>query len=112
MVNDSLGVIANSHMAFADQEKEMARNSKCLRLAELHSIAVDFSKTGVPVQVTLDLFPTKYPDFMEEDKESYESDNILCILYRSVEKEDHNTTPQSAKKSYFDKDLEVEGFDK
>lgn len=121
MVNDTLGVIANSHMAFADQEKEMARSSKCLRLAELHSIAVDFAKTGVPVQVTLDLSPRKYPDFMEkEDKESYESENILGILYRSVRgrlyrsvaKADHNTTPQSAEKSYYDKDLEVEGFDK
>ena len=59
MVNDSLGVIVNSHMAFSDQEKEKARNSKCLRLAELHSIAVDFDKTGVLVQVTLDLFPRK-----------------------------------------------------
>ena len=69
MVNDSLGVIANSHMAFVDQEKEMARNSKCLRLAKLHSIAIDFSKTGVPMQVTLYLFSRKYPDFMEkEDK--------------------------------------------
>ena len=68
MVNDSLGVIANSHLAFADQEKEMARNSKCLGLEEFHSIAVDFAKTGVHVQVTIDLFPRKYPDFMEEDK--------------------------------------------
>ena len=49
IVNDSLGVIANSHMAFADQEKEMVRNSKYLGLVELHSIAVDFAKTGVPV---------------------------------------------------------------
>ena len=64
MVNESLGVIANSHVAFFDQEKEMARNSKCLRLAKLHSIAVDFAKTGVLVQVTLDLFSRKYPDFM------------------------------------------------
>ena len=64
MVNDSLGVIVNSHMAFSDQEKEMARNSKCLRLAKLHSIAVDFAKTGVHAQVTLDLFSRKYLDFM------------------------------------------------
>ena len=49
MVNDILGVIENSHMEFVDQEKEMERNSKCLQLAEIHSIAVDFAKNGVPV---------------------------------------------------------------
>lgn len=112
MVNDNLGNIANSHMAFADQEPEMARSSKCLRLAELHSTAVDFAKTGVPVQVPLDLFPKKYPDFMEkEDKESYKSLTILGKLYRYVLEADIER-PNMAEKTYYDKDLEVEGFDR
>jgi RNA-dependent RNA polymerase len=112
MVNDSLGVIANSHMAFADQEREMARSSKCLRLAELHSTAVDFAKTGVPVQVPVDLFPKKYPDFMEkEDKESYESTSILGKLYRYVTQADI-ARPNIAEKTYYDHELEVAGFDR
>ena len=64
MVNDSLGVIVNSRIAFSNQEKEIARNYKCMRLAKFHYIAVDFAKTGVHAQVTLDLFSRKYLDFM------------------------------------------------
>ena len=37
---------------------------------------------------------------------------MLGIVYRSVAKSGRNTTSQSAEKSYFDKDLEVAGFDK
>ena len=37
---------------------------------------------------------------------------MLGIVYRYVAKADRNTTPQSAKKSYYDKDLEVARFDK
>ena len=48
MVNDSLGIIANAHTAFADKELFKARSSPCLELAKLFSVAVDFPKTGVP----------------------------------------------------------------
>lgn len=111
VIDDNLGIIADSHMAFADQEPNMAKSSKCLRLAELHSIAVDFAETGVPVQIPIDLFPKKYPDFMEkEDKESYESASILGKLYRYVTEADI-ARPHIAEKNY-DEDLEVAGFDR
>ncbi|KAI3883153.1 hypothetical protein MKW92_030412 [Papaver armeniacum] len=47
MINDSLGVIANTHTAFADKEQLKAESKECIELAKLFSIAVDFPKTGM-----------------------------------------------------------------
>ncbi|CAF5065081.1 unnamed protein product, partial [Rotaria sp. Silwood1] len=33
---DNLGLIANSHLAFADQLENGAKNEKCLQLAKMH----------------------------------------------------------------------------
>ncbi|CAF0965632.1 unnamed protein product, partial [Didymodactylos carnosus] len=44
---DNLGLIANRHLAFADQLPLQAKNDKCIQLAKMHSIAVDFAKNGV-----------------------------------------------------------------
>lgn len=49
MQNDQLGRIANLHQVFADLLPEGTKSSKCLQLAHLHSIAVEFSKTGIKV---------------------------------------------------------------
>ena len=50
MANDQLGRIANYHLALADMAPDGLFDERCLHLAELHSTAVDFSKTGVPVR--------------------------------------------------------------
>jgi hypothetical protein len=49
MEQDQLGRIANIHLTIADQKPLGTFDPDCLVLAELHSIAVDFSKTGIPV---------------------------------------------------------------
>jgi hypothetical protein len=49
METDQLGRIATSHQVLADQMADGTLNSSCRLLAEMHSTAVDFSKTGVPV---------------------------------------------------------------
>jgi hypothetical protein len=49
MQSDKLGVIAIKHMILADQNEFGTSHSDCKKLAQLHSTAVDFSKTGVPV---------------------------------------------------------------
>ena len=51
MNSDRLGVIATRHMILADQMSEGTRHPDCKMLAELHSTAVDFSKTGIPVEM-------------------------------------------------------------
>eukprot|EP00249_Psilotum_nudum_P022736 c28629_g2_i1 orf=666-2285(+) len=116
MMNDSLGVIANAHTVFADCEAGRARSPKCIELAKLFSIAVDFPKTGVPAVLPMNLRPKIYPDFMEkEDKQQYKSKQILGKLYRSVKEIDYKQpaalfTREDAKKC-FDKDMEISGFE-
>eukprot|EP00026_Physarum_polycephalum_P000326 Phypoly_transcript_00326.p1 GENE.Phypoly_transcript_00326~~Phypoly_transcript_00326.p1 ORF type:complete len:1110 (+),score=131.29 Phypoly_transcript_00326:1837-5166(+) len=81
--NDALGMIAHSHMATADRESPAHKD--CLHLAHLHSVAVDFPKSGVPAQMLPQLRPSEYPDFMEKrEKPKYESVKVIGILYRQV----------------------------
>ena len=49
MENDQLGRIAVSHVKLADQRPLGTFDPDCIVLASLHSTAVDFSKTGIPV---------------------------------------------------------------
>lgn len=49
MQQDQLGRIATIHQTLADQRLQGTLDDTCLLLAELHSIAVDFSKSGTPV---------------------------------------------------------------
>lgn len=51
METDRLGVIATRHLIMADQLSEGSSSDDCKKLAELHSRAVDFSKTGIPVKM-------------------------------------------------------------
>ena len=84
---DNLGKIANSHLAIADQSEELALDERCLRLAELHSDAVDFVKTGYCIErIESRLLAKEWPDFMEKKDYLiiYESQTILGELYREV----------------------------
>lgn len=51
MATDQLGRIANNHKILADQRPAGTLDKDCLTLAEMHSTAVDFSKSGVPVSI-------------------------------------------------------------
>ncbi|MCL7025086.1 hypothetical protein MKW94_007557 [Papaver nudicaule] len=117
MINDSLGVIANTHTAFADKEQLMAESEQCIELAKLFSIAVDFPKTGVPAEIPPHLRVKEYPDFMEKlDRPTYESKRVIGKLFRQVKDIAPHTshiksfTLEVAKKLY-DTDMEVDGFD-
>lgn len=86
--NDRLGVIANAHVVYSDKDEKSVWGDRCLLLAQLHSVAVDFAKTGVPADIPMDLLPRKqmsmYPDFMgKHSKLSYVSDKVLGKLYRA-----------------------------
>lgn len=84
MVSDTLGTISTAHLVHADKEQEKALNEKCLQLAALHSMAVDFAKTGAPAEMPRFLKPKEYPDFMERwDKPMYTSQGALGKLYRA-----------------------------
>ncbi|KAH8884887.1 rna-dependent rna polymerase [Thozetella sp. PMI_491] len=64
MKTDHLGVIATRHMILADQKPEGTLDPLCVELAELHSAAVDFSKSGRGVELRRLPRASKFrPDF-------------------------------------------------
>jgi len=116
MINDTLGTISNAHLILADREPEKALSAKCLRLASLHSMAVDFAKTGAPAEMPRALKPREYPDFMERwDKPTYKSQGALGKLYRitvasTIPRSDFIWSEEAAQAAY-DRELEAPGFE-
>jgi RNA-dependent RNA polymerase len=118
MVNDNLGIIGNAHKVFADCEPRGAMSDKCIKLAKKHSIAVDFTKSGVVVKVPYRLRPKKYPDFMEKPDYiyTYESQSVIGKLFRKVKDIVSCTSPinpftREVAKQYYDLDMKVDGFE-
>lgn len=105
--SDLVGVIASRHLHIADQADQGTRDDLCLELVALHSDAVDYPKTGVPVSIDqLPRAPNRIkPDFMcpehherREGDDYYESQKVLGKLFRQIpaEKIDifhHNAHP-------------------
>lgn len=114
IVNESLGIIANAHVVFADKESLKAESEPCIELAKLFSIAVDFPKTGVPAQIPPELYVKEYPDFMEKlDRVTYESTGVIGKLYMEIKKQIprvEHFTKDVARRSY-DNDLIVDGYE-
>lgn len=64
MRSDVLGLIANRHLVYADVQPMGTDDPNCIKLAELHSTAVDYSKTGIPPPVIeIPRQPKTRPDF-------------------------------------------------
>ncbi|CAM6085234.1 unnamed protein product [Calypogeia fissa] len=117
MKSDALGLIAKAHVVHADKEPGMATDPKCLELARLFTVAVDFPKTGKPAVMDQTLRPKIYPDFMEkDDKVSYKSERVIGKLFRAVVGEARDKTLISTATreiitSSFDRELIWHGFE-
>ncbi|KAL3642459.1 RNA-dependent RNA polymerase 2 [Castilleja foliolosa] len=117
MISDTLGTISTAHLIHADREPEKALSSKCLELANLHSMAVDFAKTGAPAEMPSYLKPREFPDFMERwEKAMYVSHGALGKLYRATVNFARQTKTTNADNNIsdeilFDHDLIVEGYE-
>ncbi|KAI1281576.1 RNA dependent RNA polymerase-domain-containing protein [Xylaria sp. FL0933] len=61
MATDQLGLIAIRHIIFADLEPAGTISDKCKLLAEMHSTAVDYSKTGIPTEMNKLALLTRIP---------------------------------------------------
>ncbi|KAL4773674.1 RNA dependent RNA polymerase-domain-containing protein [Aspergillus nidulans var. acristatus] len=87
--NDCLPKIAHAHLAWGDYLDDGLNEAKCIRLAQLHSNAVDYNKTGIPAVMTRELEPHNWPHFMEKNNRPesarYHSKKILGQLYDAVE---------------------------
>ncbi|KAL4863777.1 hypothetical protein BDV12DRAFT_201783 [Aspergillus spectabilis] len=89
MKNDSLPRIALAHLAWGDYLENGVNEAKCIQLAQLHSDAVDYNKTGNPAVLTRTLQPRNWPHFMEKPARFvYHSGKILGQLYDAVERID------------------------
>ncbi|OCL15167.1 RdRP-domain-containing protein [Glonium stellatum] len=65
METDQLGRISTLHQALADRHQEGTMHTDCIKLAGLASTAVDFSKTGIPIDVKqIPRYDRARPDFM------------------------------------------------
>ncbi|GBB90956.1 hypothetical protein RclHR1_18010002 [Rhizophagus clarus] len=112
ILSDKLGMIANAHLAKADFFEIGALHGQCKRLAQLHSDAVDFPKTGNSPEFPAELCVSKFPDFMEKtDKPSYESQKVLGTLYRSINISEEYTPQTNLNIEKFDERLYVEGYE-
>ena len=88
MKQDSLGKIAHAWLAQADQLG--AKHPSCKALADLHSTAVDFPKTGIAAkgETLRRLRPRKYPHFLESNRPAhkvYFSHSVVGKLYDAVQ---------------------------
>ncbi|EFY93089.1 suppressor of ascus dominance [Metarhizium acridum CQMa 102] len=108
MKNDNLGLIAVAHLAFADMYGP--KSQICLRLAELHSQAVDYAKTGEPAEFGYKMQPERWPHFMEK-KSTYRSKKALGALYDEVAKHTFQFRPEWGH-SFDERILERYEFDK
>ncbi|MCJ1377000.1 hypothetical protein MMC17_000090 [Xylographa soralifera] len=113
MQQDQLGRIATLHQAIADQKVRGTFDGECLVMAELHSTAVDYSKTGIPADIkrlpknnrlrpdfmasgprveiaeTIELAESRTPSDEDEAETSfyryYKSKKVLGVLYRAID---------------------------
>ncbi|OAA42703.1 suppressor of ascus dominance [Metarhizium rileyi] len=99
MKNDVLPLIAVAHLAFADDLG--VKSPTCLRLADLHSQAVDYAKTGEPAEFSSKMQPDRWPHFMENKGRKYRSKKALGGLYDEVIKHTFHFRPNW--ESSFDK---------
>ncbi|KAG2067060.1 RdRP-domain-containing protein, partial [Suillus decipiens] len=109
--SDVVGLVSNKHITIADQASDGSFNETCLKLAALHSQAVDYPKNGWKVDIEdipRSLIPYK-PDWHAAEVESprptdyYESDRALGHLYRNIQLDDIPTyVPQQLEKPLSD----------
>ncbi|EFQ26695.1 RNA dependent RNA polymerase [Colletotrichum graminicola M1.001] len=84
MQNDCLALVAVAHLAQADQSQAGARDGKCIKLAELHSKAVDYVKTADPADFPPYLQPKRWPHFMNR-KNTYKSLSPIGQIYDMIQ---------------------------
>ncbi|KAI9830423.1 MAG: hypothetical protein M1838_005811 [Thelocarpon superellum] len=96
MQQDQLGRIAILHQAIADHKDEGTSHPDCLTLAELHSTAVDFSKSGRPADITrIPKYQNLRPDFMSPSPRVHVAEDIsLLELDRPGEEEEDGDGPR------------------
>jgi hypothetical protein len=76
---DKLGLIATRHLEIGDRYKEGVMHPDCLKLAAMHSVAVDFPKSGLLPEIReMPRAPREKPDFRKpEFRNEDRSENMV-----------------------------------
>ncbi|GJE90831.1 RNA dependent RNA polymerase [Phanerochaete sordida] len=104
--SDNIGIIASRWLEIADKSPKGIFDTRCLRLAHMHSLATDYPKTGLPVPLQ-DLpesdTRTGRPDWSAPETEGtgryYQSTRYLGRLFRKVQLPEP-PTPQRPRRTY------------
>ena len=88
MKNDNLGRIAVAHKCWADFKADGVKDPHCLKLAQLHSKAVDYVKTGDKAIMDDHLKKFSRPHWTEPrpGQQQHKSHKVLGKLYDMVER--------------------------
>ncbi|KAK5679352.1 hypothetical protein LTS10_008167 [Elasticomyces elasticus] len=89
MKNDNVGRIAMAHRFWADSNAcpQGVKDDRCIELARLHSMAVDYAKSGVPATFPKSLRVKEWPHWAEKQgKKTYKSRKVLGRLYDEVQR--------------------------
>ncbi|KAJ3302182.1 Protein rrf1, partial [Blyttiomyces sp. JEL0837] len=108
---NKVGLIANAWKVWTDKSPVGAFDERAIKLADLHSKAVDVAKTGVSVHFPDNLRPREYPDFMNKgnSKLQYKSNKALGELWK--ESSFYHLTIHSSKIFLPLTQFEIEGSD-
>lgn len=82
--DNAIGLVASSHLAFADRYPKGIFDPICLALAKKYALHLDFAKTGKCAPLLPKERAYYYPDFMDKasDKPTYSSRKTLGKLFR------------------------------
>jgi RNA-dependent RNA polymerase len=88
----NIGVIATRWLIIADSSPDGIFSEKCLKLSQMHSDAVDFPKTGVPIPFTAVPRPDvrekpdwSAPETLRSSRGYYQSTKAIGRLYRAID---------------------------
>lgn len=117
ITSDMVGIISTQHLKLADYRAQGVADPDCLKLAELHSRAVDFPKSGVPVahselpragRMLRPDWDAGELGFRNARDQVYQSQRALGQLYRAIQlSEDALQHKGTHPSSRFGTDLDV-----
>jgi RNA-dependent RNA polymerase len=98
----SVGRICMMWLDYASVSPDGGRCAECLTLAHLHSVAVDYPKSGVPAEIPRDLFwPRSRPraHWREMKGGSFDCESTVGKLYDEVIRRARNSLPAQSSKA-------------
>ena len=107
---NNLGIIGDAHMAKSDSDPNGVNGEIPKQIAKIFATAVDAAKTGKFEDLTEEQKPSKYPHYMNKNKnKTYHSYSILGKIYDETE-EITNLSNEIKIEDFYDKNLETKNW--